>query len=65
MNINIITNLVLQALSAVLNVIAEIKASSGLTSDQILAHAQSLNATNDQLYATLVAALKPPTPPTA
>lgn len=65
MDVTAITNLVLLALQAVLNVISSIKAQSGLTDDQILAQAQSLTGANDTLYATLKAALQGTTPPAA
>ena len=55
-----IVTLALEALQAVLNMIGSIKAQSGLTDDQILASAQQVAAGNDQAYAALVAALKPP-----
>lgn len=56
-----IVNLVLIALNAVLNLISEIKGQTGLTDDQILAQAEQLTGANDQLYATLKAALTSPT----
>ncbi len=53
-----ITNLALLALKAVLELVAEAKAQSGLTDDAILAQAQQVAAGNDDLYAAMVAALK-------
>jgi hypothetical protein len=55
-----LVNLGLAALQAVLNMIASIKAQSGLTDDAILAEAQKVAAGNDQAYAALKAALTPP-----
>lgn len=63
MDPNAIVSAALLALKAVLGVIAEVKGQSGLTDDQILAQAQTLAGDNDQLYATLTAALKGPTSP--
>lgn len=65
MDATAITNLALMALQAVLNVIAEIRSTSGLTDDAILAQAQALDGANDTLYSTLQAALKGSTPPAA
>lgn len=57
MDPNVLVQLALMALQAVLNIINGIKAQHGLTDDQILAQAQQVTAGNDALYATLVAAL--------
>ena len=58
MDATALTNLALLALQAVLNVIAQIKSTSGLTDDAILAQAKAISGSNDQLYQTLVTALK-------
>lgn len=47
----------LLALNATLQLIGEIKAQSGMTDDQILAHAQTVTAGNDADYAALIKAL--------
>lgn len=60
-----ILNLALMTLNAVLNEIAAIKAQSGLTADQINTAAKSVASGNDALYASLVAAINAPTPPSA
>lgn len=57
MGVAVLVPLALQALQAVLNMIANIKAQAGLTDDQILAEAQKLTAGNDAAYAALKAAL--------
>lgn len=59
-----IVNLALVALNGILSLIGEVRSQGGLTDDQILAQAQQITAGNDQAYAAIVAALKPPTPPT-
>lgn len=53
-----IMNLALLSLKAVLNVIAEIRGTSGISDDAILAQAQTLTGDNDALYTTLTAHLK-------
>lgn len=60
-----IVNLALLALQGVLALIAEVKAQSGLSDDQILAAAKTASAGNDTLYAAMVAALTPPAVPGA
>lgn len=55
-----LVNLALLALQQILALIAQIKSQGGLTDDQILAQAQQITTGNDQAYAVLVAALKPP-----
>lgn len=64
MDPNAIVNAALLALKAVLAVISEVKGQSGMTDDQILAHAQAVAAGNDDLYAKLKAALVVSVPPT-
>lgn len=49
----------LQALQAVLGLIADIKAQHNLSDDQILAQAKTLTAGNTAAYNALVAALAP------
>lgn len=56
-------NLALLALQGILNLIASIKGQSGMTDDEILAAAQQITASNDNLYATLKAALAANNPP--
>jgi hypothetical protein len=57
-----ITAEALAALNGILNIIAAIRASGGQTDAQILAAGQAMDNANDQLYATLKAALATPPP---
>lgn len=57
-----IVNEALAGLNAVLNIIQSIRGQGGLSDDQILAAAESMTAANDQLFATLKAALANPAP---
>ena len=56
--------LALQALSYVINLIAQLKADAAATDDQINAAALTICAGNDTLYAQMKAALTTPVPPT-
>lgn len=61
MDPQVIVNAALLALQGILAVISEIKAQNGLSDDDILTAAKTASAGNDVLYASLVAALTPPT----
>jgi hypothetical protein len=65
LNPQAIINLALIGLNAALGLIAQVRGQAGVTDDAILASAQSMVGANDQLYDTILAALKqpPPTPP--
>jgi hypothetical protein len=58
-----IVNLALDALTSVLNIIAEIKGTAGLTDAQVGAAALTAAGGNDTLYAQLMATLGLPIPP--
>jgi hypothetical protein len=60
-----IINLALIGLNAALGLIVQVRGQAGVTDDAILASAQSMVGANDQLYDTILAALKqpPPVPP--
>lgn len=58
MNPTIIVQLALAILQQGLALVAELKAQTGMTDDEILATAQQATAGNDAAYAQLVAALK-------
>lgn len=58
MDPNALVQLALLALNAILNVIGNIKAQSGMADDAILAQAQALVGANENLYAALEASLK-------
>lgn len=51
-------SLSLEALKAVMGLIAEVKSQHNLTDDQLLTHAKDLAAGNDALYTALQATLK-------
>jgi hypothetical protein len=57
MNPTAAVNLALAVLAQVLALISELKSSSGMTDDQILAEAQTICAGNDQAYLAIKAAL--------
>lgn len=59
MDPNTIAQLALIALNAALQLIANVKAQTGMTDDQILAHAQQVSQGNDAAYAAMKAALTP------
>jgi len=52
-----IISLAFEAINAGIKLVAEVKTSGGMTTDQIIAHAQQQFPQNDQLYATLKASL--------
>lgn len=58
MNPTIIVQLALAILQQGLALVAELKAQTGMTDDEILVLAQQATASNDAAYAQLVAALK-------
>jgi hypothetical protein len=57
MDLNKAVALALQALQIAMQIITELKNQSGMTNDEILAHAQNVTAGNDELYRTLKATL--------
>ena len=59
---NAALTLALQALSYVLNLIAQLKSDSGATDDEVNAAAQTICGENDALYQQMVAALTAPPP---
>ena len=48
------------ALKSILGLIASLRAQHGMTNDQIMAHAKTVTAGNDEQYQQLVAALNLP-----
>jgi len=57
MDPNLLVQLALAALNAVLNVISQIKSQGGLTDDQIAANVQTVTQGNDAAYNSIMAAI--------
>lgn len=57
MDYSVLIPLALQGVTAALNLVAELKAQSGQTDDEILAAAQATLGANDQTYAAIKAHL--------
>jgi hypothetical protein len=66
---NLLIQLALGGLNAIVSLIAEIKSQHGLTDDQIAAEVQKLTGDNDTMYQQMIAALalkpSPSAPPAA
>lgn len=65
MDPNLLIQLALGALNAILGVIAQIRSQGGVSDDAIALQVQTITKANDDLYASMMGALQitPPTPP--